>query len=235
MNQIIKAIQENKRFIEKELSKKLKDVNKLNIACGIDYREGWVNSDLATHKDIKIDKKVDLRKLPLPFKDKEFDYIYTAHTLEHIRGDLLPLILEFWRILKPNGLIEIRVPHFSHYSGQACLSHKNKFSINGFKQLSNLAWLRGIPGIPELKKPPFNMIKARLNYQRTDNGKNPLVKKNFYYYFSNFISKLANKKINFCERVWCYWVGGFQEMQVILKKIPQDIKLEKNYFNKIIN
>lgn len=48
---------------------------------------------------------------PLPFKDGEFDYVYCAHTLEHLKSPI-PVIREVRRVLKPSGTFAVRVPDF---------------------------------------------------------------------------------------------------------------------------
>jgi len=226
-------IEEHSLFIKSVLGKKLEEAKKLNLGCGSDYREGWINADLSEW--IKKDVTLDLRNIPLPFEDNSFDYIFSSHTLEHISGSLTPLMIELWRILKPKGVLEIRVPHFSHYSALTGFEHKHVFSINVFNVFMDTSYYKHIPGFPKFQRPLFKKIKGVLKHQRTDNGSIMLVKKNAYYYLADFISKLANLNTNFCEKIWCHWVGGFQEMQIIMQKIPQNIKLEKNYFKKIIS
>lgn len=33
------------------------------------------------------------------------------------------------------------------------------------------------------------------------------------------LTKLANVNIHFCERIWCYWVGGFNEIYVEMRVV----------------
>lgn len=225
-------IEENICFIEKHLHKKFSDMNKLNLGCGYDYREGWVNADL--NGQAKIDVSVDLNKLPLPFADNSFDYVFSAHTIEHVEEDMaLPLMIELWRVLKPNGILELRMPHFSHYSALTGFAHKRAFSINSFHIFFEEGPFLNVSNGPQFTRPPYRKIRGRLKHQRVDNGKRMLVPKNTYYHVADFISRLANANTNFCEKIWCYWVGGFQEMQVIMQKIPSEVVLKKGYHNKI--
>lgn len=92
---------------------------RLNLGCGNDYREGWVNADIST--DIRTDAIVNVFAPPYPFADNEFDHVLVSHILEHVphvlpgtdgaKNGLILVIEEIWRILKPGGTVEVRVPH----------------------------------------------------------------------------------------------------------------------------
>ena len=46
-----------------------------------------------------------------PFPDNFADFVYSHHSLEHVNiGDVVPTLKEWWRILKPGGLVNINVP-----------------------------------------------------------------------------------------------------------------------------
>ncbi|HXP51710.1 MAG TPA: methyltransferase domain-containing protein, partial [Bacteroidia bacterium] len=85
-------------------------MKKLNLGCGIDYREGFVNVDFHSH--IKIDVQHDLNIVPYPFKDEEFDFILASHVLEHLDKPFV-IMKELHRILKKDGKLHLKVPHFS--------------------------------------------------------------------------------------------------------------------------
>lgn len=60
----------------------------------------------------------DLNDLPYPFSDNQFDEIHASEVLEHTgqQGDwrfFFGQFSEFWRILKPNGLICASCPSIS--------------------------------------------------------------------------------------------------------------------------
>ena len=215
-------IKKHQILIEKYMDRPLSESNKLNLGSGLDYREGWVNVDLS--KDFfKVDVLSDLNNLdkqPLPFKDKYFDYVFSAHTLEHLQPKSLTMVMkELWRITKPNGIIEIRVPHFSCYNALCSFEHFSAFSIDGFSLLSDPKIYPYVQGMQMFQTPLFKIIRKKLMYQRTDDGNRWLIdKKGAYYYIAKIINFLANSNIHFCERVWCHWVGGFQEMQIILRR-----------------
>lgn len=73
----------------------------------------------------------DLETFPLPFKDNEFDFIITNHVLEHI-DNFFGLMAELHRILKPKGIIKIRVPHCLCVAAFTNPDHKRFFGLGTF-------------------------------------------------------------------------------------------------------
>jgi SAM-dependent methyltransferase len=87
---------------------------KLNVGCGRDIRDGYVNIDGADLPG--IDFIVDLddcATTPLPLPDDHFQELELTHVLEHLRNPL-PLMQELYRVTAPGGRLLVRVPHASH-------------------------------------------------------------------------------------------------------------------------
>lgn len=80
---------------------------KLNLGCGDDIKPGWINLDRSGNK--YVDVVHDLNKTPLPFVDNCFDYILASHIFEHLL-EWEKVLIDCHRILKPGGLLEVRVP-----------------------------------------------------------------------------------------------------------------------------
>jgi len=79
---------------------------KLNLGSGNDYREGWVNVDIAG--DYKVDVVADLSE-QFPFADNSVDEILASDILEHfIKEDGEKFLRECYRILKVDGVLTIR-------------------------------------------------------------------------------------------------------------------------------
>lgn len=80
----------------------------LNIGCGENRREGWVNLDVVPRGE---DAMVHDASQPLPFEDNTADMTYCSHILEHLPRQVAPqLVGECLRVLKPGGVARFVVP-----------------------------------------------------------------------------------------------------------------------------
>lgn len=86
----------------------------VNIGCGMDYRAGWLNTDISA--TAKCDVVHDIRTERLPVEDGEVDVVYASGVLEQIllNEHLLFAFNEVWRVLKPGGKFNIVVPNAEH-------------------------------------------------------------------------------------------------------------------------
>lgn len=84
---------------------------RLNLGCGRDVREGWVNIDCTPMPG--VDYVVDFDDKPvLPFDDDSVTYSEGVHVIEHLR-DPLPFMEELWRVTRPGGRAVFRCPYGS--------------------------------------------------------------------------------------------------------------------------
>lgn len=104
---------------------------KLNLGCGSQVPDGWVNVDYALgarfvkipffdaiNRKIKLfnlhwNKKIYLHNLTkkLPWADASIDIVYSSHTLEHFsKEEGRSFLAECHRVLRKNGIIRIVVP-----------------------------------------------------------------------------------------------------------------------------
>jgi len=84
---------------------------KLNIGSGNDFQQsGYLNIDL--RKESKnIGLQSDARSLP--FKSNSVEEIISFHLVEHVpMDDLVPMLREWHRVLKPGGSIAVECPEF---------------------------------------------------------------------------------------------------------------------------
>ena len=109
----------------------LKDTNhmKLNLGCGKDTMEGYVNMDIVPLP--WVDTLHDLEQLPYPFEDNTFEEIYCSHVLEHV-ADLTVTMRELVRIAKDGCLIKVKVPYFANPNGWSDPTHHRLFTSYTF-------------------------------------------------------------------------------------------------------
>jgi SAM-dependent methyltransferase len=101
---------------------------KLNLGCGTDIRRGWVNLDKVSLPGVDIAH--DLESLPLPFPDESFEHVFAKDVLEHV--NYVDLIRDIHRILRPGGILEVQVPHFTSTDNYVDPTHIKRFSIRTF-------------------------------------------------------------------------------------------------------
>lgn len=84
---------------------------KLNVGCGTDYKEGWVNIDNNSDNNIeKLDLNFDMRN-PLPYEDGTVDFIFNEHFFEHLTVEEGQTAMkDLMRVLKPGGVMRIAMP-----------------------------------------------------------------------------------------------------------------------------
>lgn len=82
---------------------------KLHIGCGRrDFGPSWVHIDGVKYPHVK---HTDVQNLP--FVSESVDLIYSSHLLSYFsRSEVLFLLLEWNRVLKPGGVLRIAVPDF---------------------------------------------------------------------------------------------------------------------------
>ena len=83
---------------------------KLHLGCGKKYIDGFKHVDL---QDLPhIDYKASVDKLDFA-EDNSIELIYASHVLEHFgRNEYKTVLREWYRALKPNGILRIAVPGF---------------------------------------------------------------------------------------------------------------------------
>ncbi len=81
---------------------------RVNLGCGWDRRPGYLNVDL--HAFHEPDLVADVRDLPM-LPTGGYDEVVAQDVLEHLpRGDALPALREWARLLGPGGQLVLRVP-----------------------------------------------------------------------------------------------------------------------------
>ena len=106
---------------------------RLNIGCGLDFLPNCVNHD-RTKFDLRVDVAHDLNVFPWPWKDGEFNEVVAKAVLEHLKPDLVETLDEIWRILKPGGLVTLKLPHWRSDISWWDPTHRWRFSLMSFEQ-----------------------------------------------------------------------------------------------------
>lgn len=134
-------------------------MKELIIGCGKQKSKKMLSSNgskeyenpvtLDINPDVKPDVVWDLEKLPLPFKDNEFDEIHAYEILEHTgnQGDykfFFAQFSEFWRILKPGGFIMATVPMWNSLWAYGDPSHTRVINQGSLVFLSQKEYKRQI-------------------------------------------------------------------------------------------
>ncbi|MDI6777753.1 MAG: methyltransferase domain-containing protein [Patescibacteria group bacterium] len=105
-------------------------MQKLNLGCGKNIKNGYVNADITPFEG--VDKAFDFDVFPYPFSDGEFDEILADNVLEHL-DDIPAVMKELHRLTKPDGEIRIIVPYYNCYGAYNDITHKHYFSHLSFE------------------------------------------------------------------------------------------------------
>jgi len=186
-------------------------MKKLNLGCGKFKKEGYVNVDFLT--DVDADIVHDLNKIPYPFPNDSFILIEADHVLEHLDSPFC-VMKELYRVACNDASIVIKVPHFTR--GFMHPEHKRGFDVT-FGYYFNPSFKGGYQGIELI------LERVKLNWFAQ-----PYLKKQhmstipFYgcLALSKCINFFANLNPFICSKIWCFWFGGFDEVefQFIVKK-----------------
>lgn len=105
---------------------------RLNLGSGQRQIAGYYNVDCVAlpQVDILADLEEPLALLP----DDSVEAIYCRHTLEHVTR-LMGLLTEVHRVLRPEGRLEVIVPHFSNPYGYSDPTHVRFFGLYSFYYL----------------------------------------------------------------------------------------------------
>lgn len=97
-------------FLKPSLPRNLDGKIYLNLGCGVNTSPDFINVDVL--KLPLVHYIGDIQELNM-FPDNYADMIYASHVVEHIsRGQLVKVLKEWRRVLKPGGILRFAVPDF---------------------------------------------------------------------------------------------------------------------------
>ena len=189
----------------------------LNIGCGKTRLPNSIGVDLV-HIDGFVDVVHNLDVTPFPFENDFADEIHMYHVLEHLH-DPLHKMEELHRILKPGGVLYLRVPHFSSMGAFTDITHIRPFGYLSFDCFEKTIYQHFYT------TKEFEILHREIRYlglypnsgfyaQYIHGNQCPLIARPFVLAL-NF---LINLKPIFFERFLCYCVGVATELVVTLKK-----------------
>jgi predicted SAM-dependent methyltransferase len=121
---------------------------KLNLGCGCDVREGWLNIDVRrTHPRVLV---LDLeRELLRPFPDESVDEILAKDFIEHLSWRVVEAFLrDCHRVLKRGGRMYIQVPDLEAIARKVILNPDFRYgNLTGWRAIS--FWVYGAQDYPE--------------------------------------------------------------------------------------
>lgn len=97
----------------------------LDVGCGSRKLPGATGMDLLQLPGVDIVHDID--RIPWPVKDSTFDLVFLNHALEHVT-DVIAVMNEVHRILKPRGHVVIQVPYFRSTDAYGDPTHKHFFT-----------------------------------------------------------------------------------------------------------
>jgi hypothetical protein len=181
---------------------------KLNVGSGDYPKEGYINLDYysVTPPDILHNLEI----LPYPFPDNHFELLEADHVVEHLENPF-KIMAEFYRISANNATIRIRVPHFSR--GFTHADHKRGFDVT-FPYYFDPNFPIGYQGVC------LKIVRVHLCWFAQPYLKKRVLPLSIYYLgvaLGFILDFFANLSPWACSRIWCFWVGGFEEIEFLFK------------------
>lgn len=124
---------------KRHLLPNLKDVT-LELGCGNRKRvENSIGIDVIDYDCVDI--VGDVYEVLKEVSNSSINEVHSHHFFEHV-NDVGLLMAELSRILKPNGMVKIVVPHFANPYYYSDYTHKNFFGLYSFSYFSDDSLLK---------------------------------------------------------------------------------------------
>lgn len=117
---------------------------KLNIGCGFNKLDGYVNVDQFPECEPEV--LWNLGETPWPFEENSVDELAAHHVLEHLGQEtkvFFAIIKELYRLMTHGGRMKITVPHPYHQTFISDPTHVRPFMRNTLEMMNrhkNLDW-----------------------------------------------------------------------------------------------
>ena len=180
------------------------DLKKLNLGCGKFKKLCYLNVNFGSVST--PDVVHDLEVIPYPFAEGGFELVEADHVLEHLSNPF-QVMKEIHRITKNGGKVVIRTPHFSR--GFTHPEHKRGFDVT-FPFYFDPTFPGGYQGVQ------YELDRLRFRWFSQVELKRSVLPRSAFYLLRILglvIDFFANLSPMACSRIWCYWVGGFDELE----------------------
>jgi len=96
---------------------------RLDIGCGVRKKEGYFGVDIRQFEG--VDLCLDAGTAPWPWQDNSVEEIHASHFIEHLTAqERIHFVNEAYRVLKPNGQLNLIAPHWGAARAYGDLTHK---------------------------------------------------------------------------------------------------------------
>lgn len=144
--------------------------------------------------------------------DNSIDIIYSSHVLEHL-NNFESAMIEFYRILKPNGKKILNVPHFTNPYYYSDYTHKHFFGIYTFSYFTNKKFFKR--RVPKYNTLDFEISKLKITFYSHYKFLNIFNK------FFNFIFNMSKSMQEIYEAFFFKFIAAY-EINIELKKTNND-------------
>ncbi len=190
---------------------------KLDLGCGKNKVPGAIGVDVAPVEG--VDVLADFR-CGLPFGEGTVDAVHCSHVLEHV-DDLLGLMEEIWRVLRPGGRAYIRFPHASSsFHTWKDPTHRRPLLLSTFRYFDDTTEDGSLYSY--YTRARFRIVRARLRFVLASARRSGKVSL-WRWLVAKVLESLANRSPRsqyLCERYWGPLVG-IEEAEVVLEAVKE--------------
>lgn len=147
----------------------------LDVGCGGRKLPGAVGMDILQLPGVDVVHSANI--MPWPFKDGAFDVVFLNHALEHV-GDVVAVMDEIHRVLKPGGRMVAQVPYFR------CVDAYNDPTHTHFFTSHTLDYFLAGSGLSNYAYSKHLFIKKGFWYGWPHRSQNPLKQ-----FFKSFVAR----------------------------------------------
>jgi hypothetical protein len=113
---------------------------RLELGCGAKPTAGFTHHDRWKHSP-HVDVEFPLEQIPWPVADGECEELRAIDVFEHLKLDVQVWLDECWRVLKPGGLLTMRLPAWDNPYSYRDPTHYRVFHPESFHY-----WCPNAPG-----------------------------------------------------------------------------------------